>query len=220
MSAYRHLFLSTITAPFTQRWEEAFPQGRALDLVSLMESLRVLPADQCCIWLSSFDPQWHDYVKTIQKVQPAARIVLLSNAPEPTEGMAALDAGVRAYAHAHAVPSLLQELALVVEHGGLWVGPELMQRLVGATHRALVSHSAAPAAQDVPNAWELLSAREAQVARAVAEGKSNREVAERMFISERTVKAHLGAIFEKLGVRDRLQLVVRLAASPGPEASA
>jgi DNA-binding CsgD family transcriptional regulator len=37
-----------------------------------------------------------------------------------------------------------------------------------------------------------------------------------MFISERTVKAHLGAIFEKLGVRDRLQLVLRLAASPEP----
>jgi len=53
-----------------------------------------------------------------------------------------------------------------------------------------------------------------QVARAVSAGRSNKEVADKMFISERTVKAHLGAIFEKLGVRDRLQLVLRLAASP------
>jgi DNA-binding NarL/FixJ family response regulator len=70
-----------------------------------------------------------------------------------------------------------------------------------------------------PNAWALLSAREVQVARAVAAGRSNREVAAKMFISERTVKAHLGAIFEKLGVRDRLQLVLRLAASPEPAAT-
>ena len=37
-----------------------------------------------------------------------------------------------------------------------------------------------------------------------------------MFISERTVKAHMGAVFEKLGVRDRLQLVLRLAGFPDP----
>ncbi len=54
------------------------------------------------------------------------------------------------------------------------------------------------------------------MARAVSAGRSNKEVADKMFISERTVKAHLGAIFEKLGVRDRLQLVLRLAAAPEP----
>jgi DNA-binding CsgD family transcriptional regulator len=47
----------------------------------------------------------------------------------------------------------------------------------------------------------------------VADGKSNREVAEQLFISERTVKAHLGAAFEKLGVRDRVQLVLHLQRS-------
>ena len=51
---------------------------------------------------------------------------------------------------------------------------------------------------------------------AVAVQLLRRHVADKMFISERTVKAHLGAIFEKLGVRDRLQLVLRLAASPEP----
>jgi DNA-binding NarL/FixJ family response regulator len=53
-----------------------------------------------------------------------------------------------------------------------------------------------------------LSARELQVAQAVAEGRSNKEVADLLSISERTVKAHLGAVFEKLGIRDRLQLVL------------
>ena len=48
------------------------------------------------------------------------------------------------------------------------------------------------------------------MAQAVARGLSNKEIAEKLFISERTVKAHLGATFEKLQVRDRVQLVLRL----------
>jgi two-component system, NarL family, nitrate/nitrite response regulator NarL len=47
----------------------------------------------------------------------------------------------------------------------------------------------------------------------VSAGRSNKEVAALLAISERTVKAHLGAIFEKIGVKDRLQMVLRLAAA-------
>jgi DNA-binding NarL/FixJ family response regulator len=121
------------------------------------------------------------------------------------------------------VPALLQEVALVVEHGGLWVGPDLLQRLVASTHAALARRPAvADAAAGVTpaaSAWPLLSAREAEVARAVSAGRSNKEVATMLYISERTVKAHLGAIFEKLGVRDRLQLVLRLSVAADPESS-
>ena len=55
-----------------------------------------------------------------------------------------------------------------------------------------------------------LSDRETQVARLVSAGASNKEIAENLLITERTVKAHLSAVFEKLGVRDRLQLSLRV----------
>jgi len=55
---------------------------------------------------------------------------------------------------------------------------------------------------------ELLSQREAEIARFVAEGLSNKEVADRLFISEKTVKSHLVSIFRKLHVRHRLQLAL------------
>jgi DNA-binding NarL/FixJ family response regulator len=54
----------------------------------------------------------------------------------------------------------------------------------------------------------LLTSREKAVAELVAAGKSNKEVARDLDITERTVKAHLSAAFEKLQVRDRLQLVL------------
>jgi len=62
-----------------------------------------------------------------------------------------------------------------------------------------------------------LSMRELEVARAVSEGLTNKEVAWRLGITERTVKAHLGAVFDKFGVRDRLQLALRLAGRAGAE---
>lgn len=223
-----HYFLRSPSASVPDRWREAFANGQAFDATALQARLRGRAPTQCMVWLSSADAQWPDHLGQILQTQPGAQVVLLSGAPEPEEGLNALNAGVRAYTHAYAVPALLQEVALVVEHGGLWVGPDLLQRLVGSTSQALARLMAAQnspvpgavataaALPKVPNAWATLSAREAQVARAVAAGRSNKEVADLLFISERTVKAHLGAVFEKLGVRDRLQLVLRLAASADP----
>ena len=212
----QHFFLSR-AAPVPERLREAFPEVQALAPAALQARAHSLSAAQCLLWLSSADAHWPDDLRQLRQIQAGARVVLLSSAPEPLEGLNALNQGVRGYAHAYAVPALLQEVALVVEHDGLWVGPELLQRLVGASNAALARRPP-PETAPVPasNAWAALSAREAQVARAVSAGRSNKEVAAQLFISERTVKAHLGVVFEKLGVRDRLQLVLRLAASAPP----
>jgi DNA-binding NarL/FixJ family response regulator len=208
----KHFFLSSPSAPMPDRWRQAFPSGRKIEATSLAAQLRTQPLESCIVWLSSADAQWPAFFDQVRLALPGARVVLLSNAPESQEGLLALDKGVRGYAHAYSVPSLFQELAVVVAHGGLWVGPDLMQRLVSSTTVALAKlpHATEPTKG---SAWSKLSAREVQVAKAVSQGRSNKEVAAMMFISERTVKAHLGAMFEKLGIRDRLQLVLHLAAS-------
>ncbi|MCX8521896.1 MAG: LuxR C-terminal-related transcriptional regulator, partial [Rhodoferax sp.] len=149
--------------------------------------------------------------------------------PHPTQGLQALHAGARGYTHAYALPELLRKVATVVEHGGVWTGPDLLQKLVACTTAALnslpaagnapghvVGSAAGSAAGSAPgrmqqgyaSAWATLSRREMQVALRVAEGKSNKEVARLLLISERTIKAHLSSIFEKLAVRDRLQLAL------------
>ena len=219
----QHFFLASASAAVPDCWREAFLAGQALNAAALQSRLLARLPTQCMVWLSSADAQWPDCLRQILQAQPGARVVLLSSMPEALEGLNALNQGVRGYTHAYGVPALLQEVALVVEHGGLWVGPDLLQRLVGASNTALARLPApaktpapGPTATAAASAWAKLSAREAQVARAVSAGRSNREVADLLFISERTVKAHLGAVFEKLGVRDRLQLVLRLTASADP----
>ena len=207
-----HIFLCAFDTLPSDRWREAFPSGQVLEADALLAQLRGQPSTPCVVWLSSAQPQWSEQLHQVLEVQSATKVILLSNAPEPQEGLLAIDQGVRGYTHAYAVPGLLQEVALVVAHGGLWVGPELLQRLLRSTSAALAKLPT-PASRPAASGWAKLSAREAQVAHAVSEGRSNKEIASQMFISERTVKAHLGAMFEKLGVRDRLQLVLQLAAS-------
>lgn len=131
-------------------------------------------------------------------------LIVLSDEPTDEQALAAFAAGARGYCNTHAAPPVLQQVAAVVLQGGLWIGESLMQRLLGATARIPVPESARV---EQPMAWAIgLTERERQVALTVAQGSSNKETARLLGITERTVKAHVGAVLEKLGVRDRLQL--------------
>ena len=63
---------------------------------------------------------------------------------------------------------------------------------------------------------ESLSPQELQIAHLAAEGLSNREIGERLYLSHRTVGSHLYRIFPKLGITSRAQLAAALATSPAP----
>jgi DNA-binding NarL/FixJ family response regulator len=135
------------------------------------------------------------------------RIVALSDRPNDEEALQLLDAGAVGYCHARAAAPTLQQVGTVVANGGLWVGQSLLTRLIGALQNALPQ----PAAPD--QRLDRLSPREREAAIMAGSGASNREIAARLCITERTVKAHLSAVFAKLGVRDRLQLALLLRGS-------
>ncbi|OEU62164.1 MAG: hypothetical protein BA870_03845 [Desulfuromonadales bacterium C00003094] len=196
-----HLCLSSQTKQLG-RWRQAFPDGH------ITCSPETLLANKTAglLWLhASSTPEMRidESIHAAREHLPEIRIVVLSNTPTQQEALLALHSGAAGYCHAQATPSLLQQVATVVENGGLWIGTELMSRILAATGQL---HSCNPDHL----ALAQLTPRERDVALAVGRGISNKEVAQQLAITERTVKAHLGAIFEKLGVRDRLQLVVFL----------
>ena len=134
-------------------------------------------------------------------------VVVLADEPDESVVSEALAAGASGCCNTYAAPQVLRQVALVVENGGLWVGQSLLQKLVGTTSRLIGQRMSGQNGQDC---LSQLSEREAQVAKLVAGGASNKEIAGQLSITERTVKAHLSAVFEKLGLRDRLQLSLKI----------
>ena len=97
----------------------------------------------------------------------------------------------------------LCEAVRVAARGEELYAPQVLRRIV-ATY---VDRHGAPRAQDDP-AMAVLSTREREVAVLIARGLSNSEIADRLYLSEATVKTHVNRILTKLGLRDRVQVVV------------
>jgi DNA-binding NarL/FixJ family response regulator len=193
----RNLFLvAGMTRP-SPRWQEAFPDG-----VSYTRDVAVsagIKAD--VIWLGTQAVGWGELLADTLRQFVDIAVVVVSDEPNEQEALAALTTGARGYCHAWASPQQLREVSQVVSRGGYWLGADLMSKLVGVVGQLR------PLPDELPKE---LSEREAEVSREVVAGHSNKEIALSLGITERTVKAHLGAIFAKLGVRDRLQLALRL----------
>jgi DNA-binding NarL/FixJ family response regulator len=195
----RMIFVTSSRVP-PSRWRQAFPKAE------IVEILPTGVGEGCLVWLHNLTPaQLHGGER------PAGpRFIVMEDEPADAAGLTALAQGASGYCHAHATPELLQTIAAVVRNQGLWVGESLLNRLLGG----ISVRSPVAGKQDGHPALAALSERERAVALCVARGEPNKEIARRLDIAERTVKAHLTSAFEKLGVRDRLQLAVLLN-SPG-----
>lgn len=212
----KHYFVSSPTVQPSARWKEAFGAGVSCDLEATLKSARALMVqrgdvqteDADTVWLATAHNYWPQLLANLANALPRCPVVVVSSNTSDGEGLLALQNGARGYCNLHSVPEVFQNVAQSVEHGGMWVGPDLLARVMAATRNALP-----PPRGDLT---DMLSAREAEVAKVVAEGHSNKEVARILGITERTVKAHLGAAFEKLGVRDRLHLVLKLSEGAQP----
>ena len=137
-------------------------------------------------------------------IERDAKVVSLSPMPDDKVAFSYLSEGAKGFCHSEAATEQLLEVSAAVTAGGMWMPPALANRFLGL---AKVLGTLDPI-HEPDNALKLLTQRELEVARMVGSGLSNREIAESLDLTERTIKAHLTSIFEKLQVRDRVQLAL------------
>lgn len=128
------------------------------------------------------------------------KVIALTSFTEDDKVFPAIQAGASSYLLKDVSPDALVEAIRAAYHGETRLHPDVM--------RKLVEQVAAHPGSGKPANGPQLTEREGDVIRLVAQGKSNREIAEVLVISEKTAKAHISNMLGKLGLADRTQMAV------------
>jgi DNA-binding NarL/FixJ family response regulator len=131
---------------------------------------------------------------------PGTAVLVLTTYDLDEYVFAALDAGASGFLLKDCPPDELTSAIRVVARGDALIAPSITRRLI--------AEFAGRAARGAPRELPPISEREREVLIGVARGLTNSELATELFIGEATVKSHVSSLLNKLGCRDRVQLVV------------
>lgn len=139
-------------------------------------------------------------INELEKVGCCAAIAL-SNIPRYDEAMIVLHQGIRGYGNKYMLPENLMQTVETVRDGQVWLPPSILTTMI-----SMLPQTDKPKTTK-PTEYQLTD-KELEVAKLVAKGYSNKEIAVEMNITVRTVKSHMTSIFNKTGFRDRLELAI------------
>jgi two-component system nitrate/nitrite response regulator NarL len=142
-----------------------------------------------------------DVLRQVRALNPGTRGIMLLDSSRREVVLQAFRAGARGIFSRHEAIETLYKCIRSVYCGQIWANSQQMSYAVEAL-------AAAPVVRAVDaNGLSLLSEREMEVVRSLAEGLTNREIAERLGLSQHTIKNYLFRVFDKLGVSNRLELL-------------
>jgi DNA-binding NarL/FixJ family response regulator len=140
--------------------------------------------------------------RIVREAGTEARVLMLTTFDLDEYVYEALGAGASGFLLKDSPAETLFDAVRVVARGDALLAPNVTKRLIGEFARLR------PSRAPQPDRLRELTPRETEVLRLVAEGMSNAEIAERLVVSEETVKTHVSRVLTKLGLRDRAQAVV------------
>jgi DNA-binding NarL/FixJ family response regulator len=170
---------------------EAESAREALDLLQRLEP------DVTLLDLEMADVHEVEVLQAVRKLDPVARIIVYTASDDIELVMQAVALDIQGYLPKGASPAEIVRAIRSVHEGGTFLEPRIATQLL----KHMRSGGAGRSDDD-------LSARELQVLRELSDGKSNRSIADRLFISERTVKFHVRSITRKLKARNRTEAVL------------
>jgi len=139
---------------------------------------------------------------SIKSVNSDLRVLVLGSACTSSEQVSFLKRGARGYFDNSLSFAKLSEAVQCVLHGEVWIERHVISGLIDElTHEPEIS-------DEQRQTVATLSPKELEVAKLVSHGATNKMIAKNMSITERTVKAHLTAIFQKMNLTDRLSLAI------------
>ena len=144
-----------------------------------------------------------DATEKIKSLNKDIKIVILTSHNDEQEVLNSLKAGANAYCSKEINPKRLIQVIQSVLDGAAWFDPAISNVVLQAATKSQQSSSQKPA-KDYG-----LTSRETQILKLITEGYSNNEIANELFVSINTTKAHVASILQKLEVDDRLQAALK-----------
>lgn len=181
--------------------------GEAADGETALTQVRALRPDVVLMDVRMPGMNGIDATARIVAEHPASKVLVLTTFDLDEYAFAALRAGASGFLLKDARPAELVDAIRAIASGEAVVAPRITRRLL----EMFAAHLPAPGTTREPTTdprLAELTPREVEVLRAMAQGMSNAEISEALFLAEATVKTHVGRILAKLGVRDRVQAVI------------
>jgi DNA-binding NarL/FixJ family response regulator len=165
--------------------------GTASNGIEAIEAVGKLHPDVVLMDLSMPELDGVEATRRISADHPSSRVLVLTSFSDQTRILDALSAGADGYLLKHADPDDIADAIRSVHTGGAPLDPKAARALIESRRTG----------RDTPQ----LTDREREVLLLVRDGLANKQIARRLGIAERTVKAHLTSVFQRLGVTDRTQ---------------
>ena len=188
-----------------RRWGSGLGPGNSVfEATSLETAYRIMNSNSVELTLLHRTMINEQQITDIISVKKGNKVFVLSDRPSNEEGITCLRLGCVGYANSYIAQPRLKLAVQAVASGLIWTGSSLMQHMIRTS--ATDTKTAGDADPGRSAVLDKLSKREYQVAALVAEGLQNSEVAQRLDITERTVKAHLSSAYAKTSTQSRLGL--------------
>lgn len=144
----------------------------------------------------------------LQVFFPNAKVVMINSQFSDQEKMELITRGAKGFLSKNIARENMKKAFNAIMRGEMWVSRKVTDSLLDRLLRESRNKK-----YEKPESSYQLSRREVEILQAVASGLSNLEISEKLFISEKTVKAHINHIFKKMGVKSRTQAVMRAVAA-------
>jgi DNA-binding NarL/FixJ family response regulator len=139
--------------------------------------------------------------RALTEQAPHIKVLVLTTFDDDEYVTQALRCGAKGYLLKDTPSTELADAIRAIHRGYTQFGPGLMEK----------AFASAPTPEALPEAFTQLTPREQEVLQLIATGCSNREIAEKLYISERTVKNHVNSVLRRLNLRDRTQVAILAA---------
>ena len=192
-----------------EHWKKVCPKGYELvqskNIKSSSDLISQNLFDYCFIYLGADDFSVQvEQVVDLRERHPSLKIIAFPHLRSQSAAIRMLSKGVNGQCSPFIAKEQLKLVLSVVDSGEIWGGKDFIQQLIKQSSTSVETSDDSMLFEGV----DLLSEREVSVARFIAKGLANKEVARELDVTERTVKAHLTAIYKKLHIKDRLSLAL------------